>query len=73
MPEVGTGTTVTILEKDGRLIRHVDGLPDRAPIHLNVNRYRPEGLADGFAMSFRTNHSKAELLLEEPSGRRQSV
>ena len=68
VPEVGTGTTVTILEKDGRLIRHVDGLPDRALIHLNGNRYRPEGLADGFAMSFRTNHSKAELLLEEPSG-----
>jgi hypothetical protein len=68
VPEVGAGTTVTILEKDGRLIRHIDGLPDRALIFLNGNRYRPEGLSDGFAMSFRVRQSKAELLLEQPSG-----
>ena len=68
MPEVGAGTTVTILERDGRLIRHVDGLPDRALVYLNGNRYKPEGLPDGFAVSFRVNQSKAELLLEQPSG-----
>jgi hypothetical protein len=29
-PEQGAGTTVVILERDGRLVRHVDGIPDRA-------------------------------------------
>ena len=67
-PEVGAGTTVTILEKDGRLIRRIQGFPDRALIYLNGNRYRPEGLPDGFVISFRMNQGKTELLLEEPIG-----
>jgi retinol-binding protein 3 len=67
-PEVGAGTTVTILEKDGRLIRRIQGFPDRALIYLNGNRYRPEGLPDGFVISFRKNQGKPELLLEEPVG-----
>jgi C-terminal processing protease CtpA/Prc len=67
IPEVGAGTTVTILEKEGRLIRHIDGFSDRALTCLNGNRYEPEGLPDGFAVSFRVNQSKVELLLEEPS------
>lgn len=67
-PEEIAGTTVTILEKDGRLIRHVDnGLPDRALLYLNGNRYGLEGLPEGFAISFRSNHGRTELLLEQPS------
>jgi hypothetical protein len=67
-PTVGRGTTVHILEKDGRLVRHVDGLTDRELVYLNGNRYRPEGLPEGFAISFRTHQGKTELLLEEPIG-----
>jgi len=66
-PEAITGTTVTILERDGQLIRRIDGLPDRTLLYLNGNRYGLEGLPDGFAISFRSQHGKAELLLEEPS------
>jgi hypothetical protein len=62
------GTTVTILEKDGLLTRRIDnGLPDRALLYLNGNRYGLEGLPEGFAISFRSNHGRTELLLEEPS------
>jgi hypothetical protein len=66
-PEEIAGTTVTILEKDRRLIRRIDGLPDRALLYLNGNRYGLEGLPEGFAISFRSNHGRGELLLEEPS------
>ncbi len=68
MPELGAGTTVVILERDGRQIRHVDGIPDRVLNYLRDNRYRVEGLPDGFFVSFRDNHDKTELLLETPSG-----
>ena len=67
-PAVGRGTTVHILEKDGRLVRHVDGVADRELVYLNGNRYRLEGLPEGFAISFRTDQDKTELLLEEPIG-----
>jgi hypothetical protein len=66
-PEGIAGTTVTILEKDGRLIRRVDGLPDRALLYLNGNRYGLEGLPEGFTISFRSNNGRMELLLEERS------
>jgi len=36
--------------------------------YLNGNRYRLEGLPEGFAISFRTDQGKTELLLEEPIG-----
>jgi hypothetical protein len=67
-PAVGRGTTVHILEKDGRLVRHVDGVADRELVYLNGNRYRLEGLPEGFAISFRTDQGKSELLLEDPIG-----
>jgi hypothetical protein len=67
-PESIAGTTVYIVEKGGRLMRQVDnGVPERALIHLNGNRYGLEGLPDGFVISFRSNHGRVELLLEEPS------
>jgi retinol-binding protein 3 len=67
-PEGIAGTTVTIVEKNGQLIRRVNnGLPDRALVHLKGNRYALEGLPEGFAISFRSTHGRAELLLEEPS------
>ena len=67
-PEVGAGTTVGIFEKDGHLVRHVQGLPDRALIHLKGNRYSLEGLPDGFAIAFRVRDGKPQLLLEQPLG-----
>jgi hypothetical protein len=67
-PETIAGTTVSIVEKDGKLMRRVDnGLPDRALVYLRGNRYGLEGLPDGFAISFRSNHGTVELLLEEPA------
>jgi retinol-binding protein 3 len=66
-PEAIAGTTVTILEKDGQLIRRIDGAPDRTLLYLDGNRYGLDGLPDGFAISFRADHGRAELLLEEPS------
>jgi retinol-binding protein 3 len=65
-PQVGTGSTVRIFDQDGRLVRHVDGLPDRELIYLSGNRYRPAGTPEGFAISFRVDGDKTELLLEEP-------
>jgi hypothetical protein len=64
----GTGATVTILEKEGLLMQHMDGFPDGALIFLNGNRYRPEGLPDGFFTSFRVKNGKTELLFEVPLG-----
>jgi hypothetical protein len=66
--EAGPGATVTILEKEDRLVQRVDGFPDVALIFLNGNRYRPEGFPDGFITSFRAKESKTELLLEVPFG-----
>lgn len=67
-PESIAGTTVYIVEKAGRLMRLVDnGVPEHALIHLNGNRYGLEGLPDGYVVSFRSNHGRVELLLEEPS------
>lgn len=65
-PEEIPGTTITILEKDGRLIRRVsNGIPDCALVYLNGNRYAEEGLPEGFAISFRSNYGRTELLLEQ--------
>jgi hypothetical protein len=66
--EAGPGATVTILEKEGRLVQRVDGFSDVALIFLNGNRYKPEGFPDGFITSFRAKESKTELLLEVPFG-----
>ena len=67
VPAIGTGTTVVVLEKDGKLVRHIDGVPDRVLLHLGGNRYGQEGLPSGFTISFRAQAGKMELLLEEPS------
>jgi len=66
--ESGAGPTLTILEKDGRLMEHIDGIPDVALTLLNGNRYKLEGLPDGAIASFRTNDGKTELLREAPFG-----
>jgi len=66
--EAGPGATVTILEKDGRLVQRVDGYPDVALIFLKGNRYKPENFPDGFITSFRVRGGKADLLLEVPFG-----
>ena len=65
---VGAGTTFVIFEKDGKLLRHVDGFPDRALVYRGGNRYGQEELPEGFAISFRVRDGRTELLLEE-SGR----
>jgi hypothetical protein len=59
---------VTILEKDGRLIQHVDGFPDVALVLVKGNRYTSEGFPDGFITSFRVKDGKTHLLLEVPFG-----
>jgi retinol-binding protein 3 len=68
VPERVNGTTVTVKQKDGQLLRHIQGLPDRVLINIKGNRYRPEGLPDGFAVVFRRSDARVELLLEEPAG-----
>jgi hypothetical protein len=66
--ESGAGPTLTILERDGRLMEHTDGSPDVALTLLNGNRYKLEGLPDGAIASFRTHDGKLELLREAPFG-----
>ena len=66
--ESGQGTTVTILEKDGRLMEHMDGISDVALALLNGNRYKLEGLPDGAIASFRIQDGETELLREAPFG-----
>jgi hypothetical protein len=66
--ESGAGPTLTILERDGRLIEHMDGIPDVALTLLNGNRYKLEGLSDGAIASFRTHDGKLKLLHEAPFG-----
>jgi hypothetical protein len=66
--ESGAGPTLTILEKDGRLMEHMDGVPDVALTLLKGNRYQLEGLPDGAIASFRTHDGKTELLREAPFG-----
>jgi hypothetical protein len=64
---IGAGTTVVISEKDGQLIWHVDGVQERALIHLGGNRYGRHGLPSGYTISFRAQPGKTELLMEEPN------
>jgi hypothetical protein len=66
--ESGAGPMLTILEKDGRLMEHMDGFPDVALTILKGNRYKLEGLPDGAIASFRTHDGKTELLREAPFG-----
>jgi hypothetical protein len=66
--EAGAGADVNILEKDGRLIQHVDGFPDVALVFVEGNRYRPEGMPEGTITSFREREGKTELLLEVTFG-----
>jgi hypothetical protein len=42
--------------------------PCVALIFLKGNRYKPEGLPDGFITSFRVKGGRADLLLEVPFG-----
>jgi hypothetical protein len=66
--ESGAGPTLTILERDGRLMEHIDGTSDVALTLLSGNRYKLEGLPEGAIASFRTHEGKTELLREAPFG-----
>jgi hypothetical protein len=66
--QTGPGAAVTILEKDGRLVQHIDGFPDAALVLLKGNRYRPDGFPDEFVTSFRVKDAKTYLLREVPFG-----
>ena len=67
---VGPGFPVTILEKDSRLVQHVDGSPDVELVFLKGNRYRCQGedFPEGWISSFRDRDGRTELLLESPIG-----
>ncbi len=67
-PPGAPGTGVTILEKDGRLIQHVDGFPDTALVPVKGNRYAREGSPEDFITSFLVKDGKTYLLLEGPFG-----
>ena len=68
-PPVGPGLPVTILEKDGRLVQHIDGFPDVELVFLKGNRYRCQGcFPEGWISSFRDHDGRTELLLESPVG-----
>jgi retinol-binding protein 3 len=62
------GTAVTLLEKDGRLMQHVEGFADVVLVPLKGNRYQPEGLGEGYVTSLRVQEGKTQLLLEVPFG-----
>lgn len=49
-----------------RLVQHVDGFHDVALTFIDGNRYRPDGLPDGFMTSFRLKNGKTDLLLAVP-------
>jgi hypothetical protein len=66
--EAGPGAPVTIFEKQGQLVQHIDGFPDVVLILLGGNRYKLEGFPDGFITSFRVKGGNADLLLEVPFG-----
>lgn len=68
LPLGAPGVTVTILEKDGKLVQRVPGFPEATLVHLEGNRYHPEGVADAFVTSVRVKYGKTDLLLEGPSG-----
>jgi hypothetical protein len=66
--EFGPGATVTILEKDGRLMQHIDGFPDTTLTLLEGNRYRRDGRPEGSITAFRVKDGRTQLLLEVPFG-----
>ncbi len=63
----GPAIPVTILERDGRLIQHIDGSADVALVWLKGNRYAVEDFADSVT-SFRVKEGKTQLLFEVPFG-----
>jgi retinol-binding protein 3 len=67
-PRDGLGGDVTIFEKDGRLMQHIDGFRDAALVHVKGNRYAREGFPDGFITSFLARDDRTYLLLEAPIG-----
>ena len=61
---------VTILEKDGQLMQHIDGFPDRTLTYQAGNRYRRGGGLDESIDYFRAKDGKTQLLMRglfEPS------
>jgi retinol-binding protein 3 len=63
---VGRGPSVTILEKEARLVLRLAGAPDVALVLVGGNRYRLEGLPEGYFASFRVKDGKVQLLREAP-------
>jgi hypothetical protein len=66
--EAGPGPAVTILERDGRLVQHIDGAPDVELVLLKGNRYQQQGRAAESVTSFRRQDGRTEMLLEAPFG-----
>ncbi|MBV8909235.1 MAG: S41 family peptidase [Gammaproteobacteria bacterium] len=64
---VGQGPSMTILEKDGRLVQQRPaGAPDIPLVLVGGNRYRLEGLPEGHFVSFRVKDGRVQLLREAP-------
>ena len=63
---VGQGPSVTVVEDEGRLLQRAAGARDVPLLSVGGNRYRLEGLAEGYFTSFRLKDGKVQLLREAP-------
>jgi retinol-binding protein 3 len=54
--------------RDGSLYQQIAGTPDYRLVSVSGNRYRIEGLPEGFFSIFTVRDGKTHLLLEQPQG-----
>lgn len=59
---------VNIVRRDGNLYQSSIWNPDAKLVSIGHNRYKLEGLPDGFFSNFSIKDGKIQLLLEQPQG-----
>jgi hypothetical protein len=59
---------LTIEARNGDLFLNVPGNPESKLVSVGPNRYKIDGLPDGFFANFRTKDEKIHFLLEQPQG-----